>query len=244
MTRRRWIADESSGNRAALTGDHAVHLSRVLRARLGQEFDIATPSGVRRGHITKVSEQRVEFELGEAVDAAQAAEVVILLAIFKFDRYEWAVEKLTELGIAHLVPLIAHRTDPHLAAAAGKRAERWRRVSLAAAEQSRRDGPPEISAPASLHQALAHNAALRVVLAEPELDASARQLSELLADHQADQKNGSSLGLAIGPEGGWTSQEMAAFRQHGWQNASLGPLVLRAETAAIAAAAIAAALWQ
>ena len=67
MTRRRWIADEVSGNRAALVGSHADHLAHVLRARIGQEFDIATTEGVRRGRITSIAEGRVEFELGEAI---------------------------------------------------------------------------------------------------------------------------------------------------------------------------------
>ncbi|HYX68835.1 MAG TPA: 16S rRNA methyltransferase, partial [Terriglobales bacterium] len=70
MTRRRWIADEVSGNRAALVGEHAAHLARVLRARVGQEFDIAAAERVRRGRVTAVSDQRVEFELAEDVAAA------------------------------------------------------------------------------------------------------------------------------------------------------------------------------
>src|SRR5437588_2715251 len=136
MTRRRWIADQVSGNRAALTGEHAAHLARVLRARVAEEFDIATPQGVRRGRITSITAARVEFELGDAVEALPARPVTILLAIFKFDRYEWAIEKLTELGVASIVPVIAERTDAHLAKASAKRAERWRRVALSAAEQS------------------------------------------------------------------------------------------------------------
>src|SRR5437879_9784017 len=69
MTRRRWIADEVSGNRAALTGSHAAHLARVLRARIGQEFDIASGSNIRRGRITSIDNDRVEFELGEHIPA-------------------------------------------------------------------------------------------------------------------------------------------------------------------------------
>ncbi|MGA8764126.1 MAG: RNA methyltransferase PUA domain-containing protein, partial [Candidatus Sulfotelmatobacter sp.] len=78
MTRRRFIADEVSGDRAALTGEHAHHLVRVLRARMGQEFDIATgsdansDSNVRRGRITRIADDRVEFELGGEVSTAGA----------------------------------------------------------------------------------------------------------------------------------------------------------------------------
>jgi 16S rRNA (uracil1498-N3)-methyltransferase len=142
MTRRRWIADEVSGNRAVLLGSHAEHLSRVLRARPGQQFDISTPQGLRRGRIVEVSEQRVDFELGEQISAAAAPDITLVLSIFKFDRMEWAIEKCTELGVARIIPVIAQRTEKHLAIAAAKRWERWQRLTQQAAEQSRRLTPP------------------------------------------------------------------------------------------------------
>jgi len=142
MTRRRWIADEFSDDHAALTGAHAAHLSRTLRARVGQEFEVACGDCVRRATVTSVSDDRVEFTLGEDVAASAVVPITLLLAIFKFDRMEWAIEKCTELGVARIVPVIAQRTDSHLAAAALKRAERWRRIALQAAEQSRRAHPP------------------------------------------------------------------------------------------------------
>src|ERR1700687_4898138 len=150
MTRRRWIADEVTDNQAAIAGEHANHLIRVLGARVGQEFDIATGAIVRRGRIVTIHERRVEFELGEEVTAAPAANVTLLLAIFKFDRMEWAIEKCTELGVARIVPLIARRTDAHLAAASAKRADRWSRLAVQASEQSRRATPPEIAAAVKL----------------------------------------------------------------------------------------------
>ncbi len=230
MTRRRWIADEVSGTRAALVGDHAAHLARVLRARVGQRFDIASGGRVRSGRVTSVSDTRGEFELGGEVEASPAAHVTVLLAVFKFDRMEWAIEKLTELGVARIVPLIARRTDARLAAAAARRVERWRRIALQAAEQSRRASPPEIAAPARLKEALAGAEGLRVVLAESE---DHRSLKEALASAATQP-----LVLAIGPEGGWTEDELASFTAVGWLTASLGPNVLRAETAAIAAVAV------
>src|SRR6202021_33709 len=121
MTRRRWIADEVSGTRALLLGAHANHLSRVLRARIGQEFDITTGNEVRRGRITAIAQDRVEFELGAEVPTRFAVPVTLVLSIFKFDRMEWAIEKCTELGVARIVPVIARRTDVHLASAGAKR---------------------------------------------------------------------------------------------------------------------------
>src|SRR5215471_12281373 len=125
MTRRRWIADEFSENTAALTGTHADHLVRVLRARVGQPFDIAAGDALRRGRITRISDHRVEFELGEELPTAASTQITLLLSIFKFDRMEWAIEKCTELGVTRVVPVIADRTEKYLAAAAGKRVERW-----------------------------------------------------------------------------------------------------------------------
>ncbi len=164
MTRRRWIADEVSGNHAALVGDHARHLVRVLRARVGQEFDIVAGSVTRHGRISSVTDDRVEFELGEEVPAAPVCNLTLLLAIFKFDRMEWAIEKCTELGAKNIIPVIARRTDAHLASASEKRVERWRRIALQASEQSRRTVPSEISDPVKFDVALRTPAGLRVGL--------------------------------------------------------------------------------
>jgi len=231
MTRRRWIADEVSGNHAAITGEHADHLVRVLRARVGQEFDLAAADFVRRGRITAIADHRVEFELGETVPASSAPNVTLLLAVFKFDRMEWAIEKCTELGVSRFVPVIARRTDAHLASASLKRAERWRRVAFQAAEQSRRTTPPEIAAPLKLQEALKLAGDLRIVLAESEPET---HLRDVLVSHSSA---GETI-LAIGPEGGWADDELQLFQKAGWISASLGSTILRAETAAIAAAAI------
>jgi 16S rRNA (uracil1498-N3)-methyltransferase len=231
MTRRRWIADEVSGNRAALTGEHADHLVRVLRARVGQEFDIAAGSTLRRGRIVSVAAGRVEFELGEEVSAISVANVTLLLSVFKFDRMEWAIEKCTELGVSRIVPMIARRTDAHLAAASAKRVERWRRLALQAAEQSRRTVPPEVAVPLKLKDAVDLPGAARILLAEAEQQVLLRDV----LDSHPDQ---GEILLAIGPEGGWADDEVQLFKNAGWISVSLGSTILRAETAAIAATAI------
>ena len=231
MSRRRWIADEVSGNRAALIGDHAKHLSRVLRARVGQEFEIATLSGtVRRGCVTRIDHERVEFELGEEITPAATPIVTLALSIFKFDRMEWAIEKCTELGATRIIPVIASRTEAHLAAAASKRVERWQRIALQASEQSHRDLPPQIDQPVKLTEAMALDGTTRIVLAESERQVT---LKQSLHDHPAGD-----LVLAFGPEGGWTQSELELFRDAGWISASLGNTILRVETAAIAALAV------
>jgi len=231
MTRRCWIADEVSGDRAALLGGHADHLFRVLRARVGEVFDIAAGQSVRRGRITLARADRVEFELGDEIPGAALAQITLLLAIFKFDRMEWAIEKCTELGVARIVPVISRRTDTHLATASAKRAERWLRIARQAAEQSRRAAPPEIAAPARLAEVLNPPGSFRVVLAESEEQT-------LLRDLLKSNVSASEIMLAVGPEGGWTEDELQSFQHAGWISASLGNTILRAETAAIAATAV------
>ena len=230
MTRRRWIADEVSGNIAALTGPHAEHLSRVLRARLGQEFDIATGNEVRRGRVLRVEDDRVELELGDLVPATSAPQIILVLSVFKFDRMEWAIEKCTELGVAQIVPVIAQRTEAHLAAAAARRVGRWRRIARQASEQSRRVAPPEIPAPMKLKNVVSLSADARILLSESE---QALILRDALASQPANR-----VALAVGPEGGWTENEIELFRDVGWVSATLGGNILRAETSAIAALAV------
>ncbi len=231
MTRRRWIADEVSGNRAALVGDHARHLAQVLRAQIGQEFEISVDGNVHLGRIVAISPDRVEFELGDAVAAPAPLPITVAVSIFKFDRMEWTIEKCTELGVARIVPLIAARTEAHLASAAEKRVERWRRIAKQASEQSRRVSQPEIQDPIKFKNFLTSaTKGLRIVLSEVEQEIA---LNDAIVPDE-------SLTLAFGPEGGWKEQELAAFSSAGWKSASLGPTILRAETAVIAAVAVAA----
>lgn len=243
MTRRRWIADEVNGNMAALVGEHATHLARVLRAEIGQQFDIATEDEVRLGTIVSVSDNRIEFALGEARAIKPAPQIVLVLAIFKFDRMEWALEKCTEIGVARIVPVVARRTDAHLAAAAAKRHERWQRIVRQAAEQSRRTAAPEVALPMELKDladTVPASGLTRLVLTETVLAESEEYtgLRDILQS-QSKRSHSNQVALAVGPEGGWADEELAWFRETGWVAASLGVTILRAETAAIVAAALA-----
>src|SRR5579875_3389784 len=138
MTRRRWIADTWTDTTASLTGDQALYLARVLRAEPGQVFDVLANGFLRRAEVTSVSEREVVFALGDELETDAALPVHLLLAVIKFDHYEWGLEKATELGAARLTPVLARRTDKHLAHAAAKRVTRWRKIVLEAAQQSRR----------------------------------------------------------------------------------------------------------
>ncbi len=230
MTRRRWIADEVHADRALLLGQNAQHLVRVLRAQMGQEFDVAADGQVRVGKIVSISDNRVEFELREAVAAGPALDLTLLMSVFKFDRMEWAVEKATELGVAKIVPVLARRTDAHLAKAAEKRVERWRRIAKEASQQSRRVDVPEIADPKKLAEVINRISGTRILLAETEQEKTLK--SQL-------QNVSQPVTLAFGPEGGWTEDEIRQFEAVGWATATLGSTILRAETAIIAAVAIA-----
>jgi 16S rRNA (uracil1498-N3)-methyltransferase len=234
MTRRRWIADEHSEDTALLLGANASHLARVLRARAGQEYDIVCGPRVRLGTIVTVSEERVELSLGAVVEAEGEREIVLVAAIYKFDRLEWAIEKCTELGVTRILPVIARRTESHLAMAAGKRVERWRRIAHEAAQQSRRLHPPMIDEPVKLKAALGMEVLMeggtRLLLNEDE---NKKKICDALSGAAPP------LIFAVGPEGGWTAEEVAEFNAVGWRSVSLGATILRAETAMIAAVALA-----
>jgi 16S rRNA (uracil1498-N3)-methyltransferase len=237
MTRRRWIADTWDEATAALHGDQAQHLSRVLRAQPGMEFDVVAGGRAWLARIASIDRDSVHFILLQELDTAAGLPLTLLLSIFKFDRMEWAIEKAVELGSSRIVPVLAERTEKHLAQAAAKRVERWRRLALEAAKQSRRSDLPEIAEPTRLAAVLGGEAGtaadpLCILLSETEED------QPLLRVLQKNPVEASGIVLAIGPEGGWTTNEISLFTGAGWHSVTLGPRILRVETAVIAALAI------
>jgi 16S rRNA (uracil1498-N3)-methyltransferase len=245
MTRRRWIADTWNETTATLIGDQAEHLARVLRASPGQIYDIVAGGFLHRAEIISVQANspgnppQVVFALGEELESDSALPLHLLLAVFKFDHMEWAIEKATELGVSRITPILARRTEKHLAQASGKRVERWRRICLEASKQSRRTTVPQVDDPSALKPALEHQASpIRLLLSETEQTTTIADALGPATISSITTGPGESHSLAIGPEGGWTQEEMALFVQHDWRAVTLGPRILRAETAAIAAIAI------
>jgi 16S rRNA (uracil1498-N3)-methyltransferase len=243
MTRRRWIAEYWDEATAILTGEQAGHLVRVLRAQAGMEYDIVAGGRVWHGVIASISPDEVRFNLVAEVKADPALPVTLLLSIFKFDRMEWAIEKATELGVERIVPVIARRCEKHLALAAEKRVERWRRIAHEAAQQSRRSDVPIIDEAIPLKLAARNvGESVKIVLAEQERGTTLRQtVQEVLTAADDDVP---AIRVAIGPEGGWTPEEAALLDTEGWKPVSLGPRILRAETAAIAAMSVIAAMLE
>jgi len=235
-----------------MSGEAAHHLGRVLRAEAGQLYELSDGARVRLGRVERVGRDRVEFALLDEVTAYRpAVETTLLLSIVKFDAFEWALEKATELGVGRIVPLAAGRSDKALIAAAGKRAERWRKILLEASQQARRVSVPLLEATAKPAEGFGARAEeLRILLSER---AEAPRLRSVIGQHSGAESQGRSVGcregaqhaaplratavLAIGPEGGWTEEEIEAARKARFCEASMGKLILRTETAVVAALA-------
>jgi 16S rRNA (uracil1498-N3)-methyltransferase len=237
VTRRRWIAEHWDEATATIVGAQAEHMARVLRAQPGMEADVVAGGHVFHAEVAAVTPNEVRFNLIAEVQADPALPVTLALSIYKFDRMEWALEKATELGVAAVAPVIARRTEKHLALAAEKRAERWRRIVHEAAQQSRRSDVPLVFDPTPLAARIrAASQASRIVLAEQERTTTLSYALDEAVTAAADEMP--KLEIAIGPEGGWAPEEEALFDANGWIAVSLGPRILRAETAAIAALAV------
>lgn len=217
-----------------MEGDKAHHLGRVLRAQPGQMYELSDGARVRLGRVESVGRDRVEFALLQDLPANEPSlSVTVLLAVVKFDSFEWAIEKTTELGVSTIVPLAAERSEKGLLAAAEKRSERWQKIILEAAQQSRRVRLPVLQQVTRPRKAFTaeHTGAdnLGIFLSER---ADAQPLRVALRGAKA-----SAVRLAIGPEGGWTDEECDLAAKAGFVSASLGQLILRTETAVIAALA-------
>jgi len=229
--RRRFFVEQFQGDRAVMDGEAAHHVGRVLRAQAGQVFELSDGNRVRLGRIENVSRDEIEFALLEDVPSYQAAvHTTLLLAIVKFDAFEWALEKATELGVGAIVPVSAARSEKGLIAGAAKRAERWQKILAGASEQSRRVKVPELRQATRSADAFGMvNVDLRILLSER---GSATSLREILTGQRV-----LSAAVAIGPEGGWTDEEFADAGAAGFREASMGRMILRTETAVTAALA-------
>ncbi len=230
--RRRFFVEQVRNGQAEINGDDARHLTRVLRVEAGQRYEISDNHNVYLAEIETARKEHVVFRTLEKLDAPPLPfRIVLCAALIKFDRFEWMIEKATELGVAEIVPVETIRSERGLERAAHKRVERWRRIALEASQQSRRAHLPQVYEPTSFEAALSWEAVHRYALDENPGGAA------LARTHNSSD----AIAVLIGPEGGWTEVERAAFTESGWTRVSLGPLILRAETAAIAALAVVAA---
>jgi 16S rRNA (uracil1498-N3)-methyltransferase len=236
--RRRFFVDEVRNGQAHIEGDDAKHLTKVLRVEVGQRFEISDNRNVYLAEVSTAHKGEVEFRTLEKLPAEpERVRIVLCAALIKFDHFEWMIEKATELGVSEIVPVIATRTERGLDRAAQKRIERWRRIVLEASQQSRRAFLPEVADAVSFAEGIRRAAAHRYVL--DEVPGGQDILSALPAQRMAED----SVALLVGPEGGWTEAERSAFIEGQWTRVTMGPLILRAETAAMAALSIVNASW-
>lgn len=229
--------DAVRGGMAELRGEEARHLTRVLRVQEGQRFEISDNQSAYLAEIAEARGERVVFRVVEPLDtAALPLRITLCAALIKFDRFEWMIEKATELGVERIQPVEAARTERGLFDASRKRTERWVRIARESSQQSRRVRVPEILPALRLEKCLALAADQRYFLDEAEAP-------PLLRAMPAERPGGSHLAVLVGPEGGWTDAERESAEGGGWLSVSLGPQILRAETAAAAAVAVLMSVW-
>ena len=237
LSRRRFFVKQIRGDSAEILGEEARHLTRVLRVEPGQRFEISDNRSAWLAEIVEAHGEQVVFRILEpVVSPALPVRLTLIAAMVKFDRFEWMIEKATELGVERILPMEATRSERGLLERSRKRAERWRRIALESSQQSRRTTVPDILPAVRFQASLGESAGYRYFLDE----AGAPALLELLP---AERKASDQTAVMIGPEGGWTNGERESATAAGWSLASLGPLILRAETAAVAALSLVSNAW-
>jgi 16S rRNA (uracil1498-N3)-methyltransferase len=215
------------------------HIARTLRMGPGDVLCLFDGSGREaRGEISAVDKAAVtvRFDAPAEVDRESALELTLAIAVSRGDRMDTVVQKSTELGVTRLWPLLSARTGVKLDPSRWeKKLRHWQQVAISACEQCGRNVVPEIAAPATLEDVLARSAGLQ--------DGTLRCVLHPVADAAALPERCRSLLLLVGPEGGFSDEEIAAAAAAQYRCLQLGPRVLRTETAPLAALAIAQARW-
>jgi 16S rRNA (uracil1498-N3)-methyltransferase len=214
-----------------ITGDELRHL-RTLRLAPGDEITVFDDTGTEHAvRLVAIDRRAAQARVlrSTRVSRESALDLVLAPAVLKGPRMDVVVEKATELGVRRLAPVLTARC-----VATAEHTARWRRIAVAAAKQSGRTEIPAIDEPAPLAERLRGPwPGLRLFAWE---DATARGWESL-------PTGAAAAAVLLGPEGGFTTEEAEAIRQAGFQAVSLGPRVLRAETAAIVAAALCQHRW-
>jgi 16S rRNA (uracil1498-N3)-methyltransferase len=228
MSERFFITPPIATDRAALTGDEARHLVAVMRAKVGDEVTLFDGSGAEfSARVTAIHKQAVELSIVArcAISRELPFEVTLAVGLPKGDRQKWLVEKATELGVTQLVPLI---TERGVAQPVESALERLRRSVIEASKQCGRNQLLSIGPPVAARDyfSIAPTAATRLIA-----DPGGHPLNSI------STTSNTPLIAAVGPEGGFSPAELSAARAAGWQSVSLGPRILRVETAALALAA-------
>ena len=209
---------------ATIEGPRGRHLSRVLRVKAG-ETGVAVSGGLEhRLEVVRVEASTVRARVIEVVQTHSelAADLIVLQALLPSADFEAVLEGGTQVGVTRFIPILAERS---IARPQGDRRPRWQAVVEAAAEQSHRGRIPEVTAPMTLTEALRALGGTRLVVLDPGATEPIHRWPGPVA-------------VAVGPEGGWSQEEVAEMAAAGASRATLGPRILRARLAPVAAAVI------
>lgn len=236
MADRYFVETPIVGDRAVLEGSEAHHLARVMRGRPGDRITLFDGSGVEfTAEVTRMGRDEVELIVAgrEYVDRELSFRLTLAVALPKGDRQRWLVEKSVELGVARVIPLETARSVARPTAGAIRRMARW---VVDASKQCGRNRLMEIAECEKWHELLAGAAEIPLrILAHPtgQNRPSGGETSLARFDVGAATAQPREAIAAIGPEGGWTDEEVAAALRAGWRTIDLGPRILRVETAAV-----------
>lgn len=213
------------GEDVAVSGEEFHHAARVVRLRAGDEVELFDGKGMAaRGRTTAFSSNAFVVRIESLIPSRESPIALHLaMAVIQLEKFELVLQKATELGARSIVPLVTDRVEIRSERYRGKQ-ERWERIVFEAVKQSGRATIPELNAPVPFRELMAREGA-KVVFDADE-------------PPTADSASPADLTLCIGPEGGWSEEEVALARERGCIFARLGPRRLRAETAAIVAMAL------
>ncbi len=227
----RFFLDTIPDDEAVILGEDARHIAKSLRMRPGEEVTLCDCLGYDyRGEIAEVSPEAVRVRILEICKsfAEPSVQVTLCQALLKGDKMDWVVQKAVELGVRRIQPMVTARcvSRPD-EKALSKKVQRWQKIALEAAKQSGRGIIPEVLPAVSFQKAVKAAPKPRLLFYE----GGGRRVPELLSETEA------ALSMFIGPEGGFADEEVAQMEAEGGVRATLGPRILRAETAPLAALA-------
>ncbi len=219
--------------RITLTGDDANHLRKALRGKIGERILISGENGLEYTcEICQIGEEKVEAEIlwKEAADRELPVKIHLFQGLPKGDKMEWVIQKAVELGAYEIIPVATKRSVVKLDEKKGlHKRERWQAISESAAKQSKRSVIPRVKGPVSFAEAIQTAKELDMILFPYELAEGMEYTRDILNQ----VKNKCSIGVFIGPEGGFDEGEAAMAKQEGAGLITLGKRILRTETAGL-----------
>lgn len=232
MSLPRFVLDRpvAPGESAELTDAEAKH-ARVRRLRSGDEIVVIDGSGWSALATIELGRSAVSVRIVRSLPeraGESSLDLTLAVAVLKSDRFDWMIEKATELGVTRIRPFFSRHS---LGRPSAKRRTRWQQIALAATKQCGRSVPPAVQAPAELATVVEESPGLRLLLAEHGTHPS-------MHDHLGERRDAQPVTVIVGPEGGFSPEELESLQAASCRLVSLGPRILRAETAAITAVAI------